>query len=295
MNAQEMKGFFVAAITPFGKDGKFNPGALEQHMQRCIDQGASGFLMGGSSAECFLLRPEERIASFEAAAAFRGKTALMASAAALSTDEAIDYAKAAQRLGFDAIISTPPFYFRYGMPQIAQFFTDLRAAVDLPLFLYNFPGNTGVELDIAHPAMARILTDGTLAGVKQTSLNLSQFERMHAMNPKLAMFGGYDEVYLGVRALGGVGAIGSTFNFTLPLFTRIEQAYAAGDMPAAQALQQRANAIMQALVSAGLFPAIKHILTVQGLDVGTCRRPLHTLTPEQAAMVEKVVLENMPK
>ena len=42
----------------------------------------------------------------------------------------------------------------------------LREAVDLPLFLYNFPGNTGVELDIADDHIRGMLTDGTIAGVK---------------------------------------------------------------------------------------------------------------------------------
>lgn len=140
--------------------------------------------------------------------------------------------------------------------------------MDLPLFLYNFPGNTGVEIDLSHPEIRRMLTDGTIAGVKQTSLNLHQIERLRDLNPGLVIYGGYDEVYLGARILGADGAIGSTFNFTLPLFVQIEDAYARRDIEAAQRLQTRANHIMQALVECSLFPSIKHILNVQGIDAG---------------------------
>lgn len=290
-----MGGFFVAAVTPYDAQGRVNPDALHKLMARTVSQGAAGFLIGGSSAECPLLSREEREACLKAAAAFSGRanTKLIASVAAVSTDEAAAYARLARALGYDAVISTPPYYYKFGMARIADYFRAIKDAAGLPLFLYNFPGNTGVEIDIADPAIAAILTDGTLAGVKQTSLNLYQLERMRAMNPALTLYGGYDEVYLGARILGADGAIGSTFNFTLPLFTRIEAAYAARDIGTAQALQARANNIMQALVSCSLFPSIKHILRVQGVDCGEARAPFPPLTDGQKAYIERVIAENL--
>ena len=79
----------------------------------------------------------------------------------------------------------------------------------------------------------------------------------------------------------------------LPLFNQIEAAYSALDIPKAQALQKRANNIMQALVSCSLFPSIKHILKTQGVDCGGCRKPFPTLTEGQKAYIERVVKENM--
>jgi len=292
---ENMGGFFVAAITPFDESGRFNPDALHALMDRTIDQGAAGFLVGGSSAECPLLSHRERLDGLVAAAnyAHRADTRLMASVAAISTDEAREYARAAEKLKYDAMISTVPYYFKFGMKQIAQYFVELRKAADVPLFLYNFPGNTGVELDLGDDYIKGILTDGTIAGVKQTSLNLYQMERMKNLNDQLVVYGGYDEVYIGARMLGADGAIGSTFNVTLPLFTKLEAAYSAKDYELAQKLQRRANNIMQSFVSCSLFPSIKHILKVQGLDAGECREPFPTLTDEQKAYIEKVFAENI--
>ena len=290
-----MSGFFVAAITPFDEAGKLNVPVLYQLMDKTIDQGAAGFLIGGSSAECPMLSREERLEGLEAAAKYPGreKTKLMASVASISTEEAILYAKRAKELGYDCMISTVPYYYKFGMKAIAEYFTALKNAADVPLFLYNFPGNTGIEIDIDNPYIKGILTDGTIAGIKQTSLNLYQMERIKNLNPELVIYGGFDEVYIGARMLGADGAIGSTFNFTLPLFTRIEAAYQAKDYELAQKLQRQANNIMQALVSCSLFPSIKHILKTQGLDCGGCRRPFPTLSDEQKAYIEKVVAENM--
>lgn len=292
---QDMGGFFVAALTPYDEQGRFHAKALHALMERTIAQGASGFLIGGSSAECPLLTHEEREAGLVAAAQYAGRaqTKLMASVAAISTEEAIAYAKVAKQLHYDAMISTVPYYYKFGMKNIARYMRSLREAVDLPLFLYNFPGNTGVELDIADPDIRAMLTDGTIAGVKQTSLNLHQMERIKNLNPELVVYGGFDEVYIGARILGADGAIGSTFNFTLPLFTKIEAAYAARDIELAQQLQRRANNIMEALVSCSLFPSIKHIMKVQGIDCGICRAPFPELTQEQEAYIEKVVADNL--
>ena len=282
---ENMGGFFVAAVTPFDAQGQFNPAALHKLMDRTIDQGAAGFLIGGSSAECPLLSHRERLDGLMFAAHYEGreKTKLMASVASISTDEAMEYAKAAEALKYDAMISTVPYYYKFGMKQIAEYFVKIRNHADVPLFL----------LDLDNDYIKGILTDGTVAGVKQTSLNLYQMERMKNLNDQLVIYGGFDEVYIGARMLGADGAIGSTFNFTLPIFTKIEAAYSAKDYELAQQLQRRANNIMQALVSCSLFPSIKHMLRVQGLDVGSCRAPFPSLTDEQKAYIEKVVSENM--
>jgi N-acetylneuraminate lyase len=292
---ENMGGFFVAAITPFDSEGKFNPDALHKLMDRTIDQGAAGFLIGGSSAECPLLSHRERLDGLMFAAHYEGreKTKLMASVASISTDEAMEYAKAAEALKYDAMISTVPYYYKFGMKQIAEYFVKIRNHADVPLFLYNFPGNTGIELDIDNEYIKGILTDGTIAGVKQTSLNLYQMERMKNLNDQLVIYGGFDEVYIGARMLGADGAIGSTFNFTLPIFTRIEAAYSRLDIAEAQKLQIQANNIMEALVQNSLFPSIKHILTTQGIACGACKKPFPTLTDAQKAYIEKVVAENM--
>lgn len=50
---------------------------------------------------------------------------------------------------------------------------------------------------------------------------------------------------------------------------------------------------MQACVANSLFPSIKHIMKVQGIDCGECREPFPKLTDAQKAIIEKVVAENL--
>ena len=290
-----MVGFYAASVTPYGKDGKVAPEMLLRLMDRNLDEGAAGFLIGGSSAECALLSRDEKELLLRTAADHprRKEMKLIGACSSVSQAEAVEFAKLCAELHYDAAITTAPYYYKFGMKALAEYLSAIREAADIPLFFYNFPGNTGVEIDIYDPDIRRVLTDGTISGVKHTSLNLSQLERFRDMNPELVLFGGYDEVYLGARILGADGAIGSTFNFTLPLFTKIEAAYAKRDLEEALTLQHRANRIMEALVRAGLFPSIKHMLRVLGTDCGDCRAPFAKLTEAQKASVEKTVAENL--
>ena len=49
------EGLYPATVTPFDRDGAFDSDKLVRLMERNLAEGAAGFLIGGSSAECFLL------------------------------------------------------------------------------------------------------------------------------------------------------------------------------------------------------------------------------------------------
>ena len=50
---------------------------------------------------------------------------------------------------------------------------------------------------------------------------------------------------------------------------------------------------MSVIWNIGLFPAIKYILTKQGIDVGTARKPFIQLTDEEKKIIDKVIAENL--
>ncbi|MDR0730051.1 MAG: dihydrodipicolinate synthase family protein [Treponema sp.] len=288
-----MDGIYSASITPFDGAGKFQAEALILLMERNLAEGASGFFIGGSAGECFLLAEEERIAVFEAASAFRDRTTLIAHIGAISTDEAIRYGLAAKSLGFQHIAATPPFYYGFSPEHIAAYYYDIAGAVGMPVMIYNFPGNTHKPFNLEHPATAELLRSEAVFGVKHTNHDLSQLERIKALAPNLAVMNGFEEGMLGSLALGADGSIGSTFNFMLPHYKKVSDRYKAGKVQEALALQVRANNIMAALNRVGLIPAIKYILETQGIASGAPRRPFAPLSPEQRRYLDGIVGDNL--
>lgn len=288
-----MNGIFVASATPFDNEDKFHPQTLLRLMERNLAEGAAGFFIGGSSAECFLLTESERVAVFETAATLRSRTSLIAHVGAVSTGEAVRYAIAAKQLGFHYVAATPPFYYGFTAAQIARYYRDIAEAAGMPVMIYNFPGNTGKPFNLADPVIRELLRSDTIFGVKHTNLDLYQMERIRSLNPKLVMMNGFDETMVGGLALGADGSIGSTFNIMLPHYKRIYDTCLAGGREEALALQEKANNIMEALCGVGLIPAIKYVLRTQGIDAGAPRRPFMPLALEQERYIDGVLQANL--
>jgi len=287
-----MKGIISASVTPFKADGCFNSSALEALMRRNLSEGASGFFVGGSSAECFLLTEKERIDVFEAACNFVKETSVIAHVGAVGTNEAIRYAKAAKNFGAQYIAATPPFYYGFNGAQIAEYYYDIARAADMPVMVYNFPINTGKSFDLRDPDICKLLKSDAVWGIKNTDYNLFHMERIRNLNPKLVIMNGYDETMVPGLALGADGSIGSTFNVMLPHYLQIYNAYHDGtdkSRETALKLQAKANTIMEAFCSVGLIAAIKYVLSRQGIDAGIPRKPFIPLTLAQEAFINEVL------
>ena len=286
-------GVVPATITPFTPDEKINAPAMLDLMRWNLGQGVDSFFIGGSSAECFLLSPEERRETFQIAAELRDDAYLIAHVGAISTREAEDYARCAVRLGYDAVAATPPFYYGYGSREICSYYHDIAQAAGKPVIIYNFPGNTGKNLDLADPNYIKLLQSGTILGIKHTNQVVYQLERLKHINPELIMMNGFDETMVAGLALGADGSIGSTFNFMYPHYRKIYDSFKAKRLEEALALQIKANNIMSALCDVGLIPAIKYVLTTMGIDAGVPRRPFQPLSGEQMGYIDGVLKANL--
>lgn len=289
----QLGGIYSASITAYDARGQVDGGALQRVMRRNLDEGAAGFFIGGSSGECFLLTEAERVQVFEAAAAFAGKTNLIAHVGAISTAEAVRYARAAMAMGFDFTAATAPFYYGFSPKEICRYYETIAEASGAPVLVYNFPGNTHKEFDLSNPEYVALFRSGAVLGVKQTNYNLFQMERILNLNPELVAFDGYDETMVAGQALGCIGSIGSTFNLMLPHYKKIFTLFDQGDRAGALKLQHKANNCMEAMCRVGLIPAIKYELERQGYPVGDPRAPFTPLTGEQKAWLDGVLDENL--
>lgn len=289
----DYNGIYVASVTPFDAKGAVNKDALVTLMERNQKEGARGFFIGGSSAECFLLSHKERCETFEAAASFRGRTRLIAHVGALSTAEAVEFALEAKKLGYESIAATPPFYYQYSVGDICGYYYDIARASGLPVIVYNFPGNTKREFDLANPEYRKLFTSSAIRGVKHTNQVVYQMERFLELNPELEIYNGFDETMAAGLALGVRSSIGSTFNCMLPHYRKLYETFLSGDFEGATRIQHKANNIMEAMCTVGLIPAIKYILQKQGIDAGEPRAPFHSLNAEQKALIDRTLEKDL--
>lgn len=286
-----MKKLYVASVTPFDQEGKINEAALKMLWERNLSEGADGFFIGGSSGECFLLTRDERVRSFELASQYRDRGDMFAHVGAISTEEAVFYAKEAVKAGIENIAATPPIYFGFSEKEIAGYYHDIAEAAGRSVLYYNIPSSTHKELDVKHPEVQALLRSGAINAIKHTNLNLLEMDRIRNINPEIRCFGGFESCMVAFLAFGCEGFIGSSFNFMLPQFKHLLSLFEEGKLEEARILQTKCNNILDVLLKNGLCANLKYILTSQGIPVGEVRKPFVTLTKERAAQMDEVLSE----
>lgn len=276
---KEFKGVYAALLTPYNEDKSVDYDMLVKHIDWLLDRGIDGFYVTGSSAEAFLLSDEERRKILETVVeANSGRATVISHVGAISTDAAVGYAEFAQEVGADAVSAISPFYYKFSKREITDYYKDIMAATDLPMFVYNFPNFSGFCL--SEDVVEELKEYGNLAGVKYTSSDFFLMERIKTKNPDLVVWNGFDEMLVCGLSMGADGGIGSTYNCMPNLIRKIYDSYMAGDHAQADRWQKQANYVIEAICKYGVFPSVKTILGFEGLDFGGCRKPFSSMTEE---------------
>lgn len=280
---KRLRGIFPALLTPLSDDGtEVNETALRRLVDMLVAAGVHGFFVCGGSGEGILLTPQERRRILEAVVdQTAGRAQIIAHVGAVSTAQAQELARhAAQVDGVDAIAAIPPIYFKVDAAALHDHYRMIaEAAGEMPLWVYNIPSSTGVE--ITAPVMSNLLSIPTVSGIKYSSYNLFDMKRILELRGDLTVHSGFDEVCVAGLSMGAHGAIGSTYNVLPTTFVKLFNAAASGDWPLAQSIQTQANHVIEALISVPLIAGMKAILTSWGIDCGGPRRPQRPLTAEE--------------
>lgn len=284
-------GIFPALLTPFTPQDAIDHSALAALVRMNLQKGVSGFYVGGSTAEAFLLSEQERRSVLETVVGeTAGACTVIAHVGSISTKEAVSLARHAQQAGADAISAIPPFYYNFSAAEIRSYFLALADAVTIPVILYCFPANSGVSFSVAD--YDGFLKDGRFLGVKFTSNDFYTMERIRYMHPDAVVYNGYDQMLLPGFAAGATGGIGSTYNIMAEKYMEILRLHREGKPEEARAVQQQANNVLTVLKRAGVIPSLKAALSMMGLPFGECRKPFGTLTQEDRQLVRQALAEN---
>lgn len=274
---------YSALITPMHESGKLNLPALKALIRHEITHGVEGFYCCGSSGEGLLLDTSERMAIVDTLAQEVGsQVPFIVHTGSLSTNEAITLSQHAQHSGAQAVSLIPPIYYHYSEEEVQHYYEDVANAVELGVIVYNIPQFTGISFSKKNPLMH----NPKIVGIKHTSINLYELERLSQAFPEKTLYNGFDEIWLCSMVAGATATIGTTVNVCPKLFTEIRKAFLAGDLPKAQALQHTVNDFIEALVEQGIFSATKYCMELQGLEIGPCKKPFDRLTVEKKKLVK---------
>ena len=264
---EELTGVLPALVTPLHRDGSADESGIKRLVEHVITGGVHGLLALGSTGEGAALGERTRwqvLKSVIEAAA--GRVPVICGVAQPHLEAARAEVAAAARLGANAVLVTPPFYYPTDQATVRAFYRRLAADSKLPLLLYNIPQFTKV---VAEPStVADLATEGSIAGIKDSSRDFEYFENVRLATRSLEqfrMFTGSDTMLLASMAMGGAGTICGAANVAPAWVVRVFDDFRRGDWSSARADQEALIELVNVL-RAGVFPAsIKAALHLQGI------------------------------
>ncbi len=264
---EDLTGVLPALATPLHRDGSADEAGIQRLVEHTIAGGVHGLLPLGSTGEGASLGEKTRWQVLrcvvEAAA---GRVPVICGVAQPHLESARAEVAAASRLGANAALVAPPFYYPTDQATVLAFYRRLAAESKIPLLLYNIPQFTKV---LSEPAtVATLAREGTIAGIKDSSRDFEYFETVCVATrdvPGFRIFTGSDSMLLASLAMGGAGTICGAANVAPSWVVRIYEDFSDGDLDAARGHQDDLIRLVMAL-RAGFFPAaIKAAVHLQGI------------------------------
>jgi 4-hydroxy-tetrahydrodipicolinate synthase len=293
----EWKGCGTALVTPFDEKGRIDFRVLAKLVDWQISQGIDFLVPCGTTGESATLSGDERKAVTAAVVkAAAGRVPIVAGAGGNHTAKAVFWARDAEEVGADGILSVSPMYNKPSPDGLVRHFEAIAEASDLPIVAYNVPTRTGTDMDVE--TILRIAEIPHVAALKEASPNFGKIARLMAAIPEdFVVFSGEDSTALALIALGGRGLISVASNEIPSEMSALCAAALSNEWDEARRLQRKYLPLMEMNFWESSPGPAKAALAAMGRCGDTVRLPLVTVRDETRRRIEKLLngLKLVPK
>ncbi len=235
MTKTAVSGVYAAAITPLKPDFAPDLEAIPSFLDFLAGRGCHGALLLGTTGEGPSFSPEERLGIWRAALQVRKQHpefGLFAGTGTPSLTETIDLTKLAFDLGFDAVVTLPPYYFRSatddGLFKWFQQVIQKAVPADGHLLGYHFPGVAGIGFSLDLLARLKDAFPRQFAGIKDSSHDAGFAQALgKRFGSDLMVFSGTDSEFSVALQNHAAGCITAPANLLSPDLRLVYDAFAA--------------------------------------------------------------------
>lgn len=282
------KGSITALVTPF-RDGAIDWKAFEAFVEWQVKEGSHGLVPVGTTGESPTLSHDEHKRVVEACVRVAaGRVPVIAGAGSNNTAEAIDLAQFAEKAGANALLVVTPYYNKPNQEGLYRHFKAINDAVGLPIFIYNIPGRSVIDMSV--DTMARLNELRNIVGVKDATAKVERVSaQRQAMGPGFIQLSGEDGTALAFMAHGGHGCISVTANVAPRLCAEFQDACLAGDFAKALTIQDKLYPLHHALFIEPNPQGAKYALSLIGKMQNELRLPLVPVAPSTEVALRKAL------
>lgn len=228
-----LRGVVPPLVTPLRARDALDVPGLERLIEYVLAGGVHGLFILGTSGEApnlsYRLRRDliDRVCR-----QVRRRVPVLVGITDTAFVEAVHLARHAADAGAQAVVTSAPYYFPAGQPELIEYVEHLLGELPLPLVLYNLPQMTKVVFE--PETVRRLLQLDRIIGIKDSSGDLAYFEQVVAVaraRPDWTLLIGPDDLLVEAVRRGAHGGVSGTSNvwpeLIVKLFTAAERGNAA--------------------------------------------------------------------
>ncbi|HET7221357.1 MAG TPA: 4-hydroxy-tetrahydrodipicolinate synthase [Vicinamibacterales bacterium] len=288
-------GCGTALVTPFTRDGAVDEAAVRRLARRQIDAGIHFLVPCGTTGESPTLTEDERVRVVELIVEeAAGQVPVLAGAGGYDTKEVIHSALRMKRAGAKGILSVTPYYNKPTPEGLFQHYSAIAGEVGLPVIVYNVPGRTGCNVDVA--TLVRLAGVPNIVGVKEASGNIGQMVEICGAVPRdFLVLSGDDALTLPLMAVGGHGIISVAGNEVPGEMSTMVECAERNDFAAARRIHAQLLPLMLVnFIESNPIP-VKSAMAAMGLLEEIYRLPMVPPRDASRAKIRQVVESLKPE
>ena len=289
----DLGGTFLPVTTPFDPvTGDLDVVAFRANLRHWFESPIRGVLIAGSTGESVLLDEGERVALLEAARDVVPEDRLViAGTGSEATRHTIHLTRQAADAGADAVLVSPPAYFKGAMtPEVlVRHYKAVADAAPVPVLVYQVPLRLST-LDLPTGLIGELSRHPNIVGIKDSRGRLDLVgELVQATADDFQVMVGSGAVLYGALETGAVGGIVAVGLLAPAAAAEISVAFAAGRTGDAGRVQERIAPVHQQIVGGMGVPGVKAGLDLLGLHGGVPRPPLAPLPEARRDELRRVL------
>ncbi len=271
----KFKGLGVALITPFKDDQSVDFDRLAQIVDDMANNGVDYLLALGTTSEYMTLTPPEKDDVLRCILDANAKRLpVMVGLGGPNTAFMIRKLEHLSNFDCDAILTVTPYYNKPSQAGLVAHYKTFAQATDMPIFLYNVPGRTSCNLEVA--TTLRIVSEcSNIVGIKEASGNMRQILQLIAHKPEgFAVLSGDDLLAMPLIAAGADGLVSVMANAFPKEVAELVHTTSTGNLVRARQLNNLLSDLTVACFKEGSPSGIKAIMSEDGKINQVLRLPL---------------------
>jgi 4-hydroxy-tetrahydrodipicolinate synthase len=287
MNLREqLKGTGVALITPFNGNKSVDFDALEKLIDFIISNGVEYIVTLGTTGETPTLDKQEKLDIINFTCdKINNRVPVVVGIGGNDTKEVINNVQTYPLEKAVAVLSACPYYNKPSQEGIFQHYKHIADASPKPVILYNVPGRTGRNMEVATTIRLANEVDN-IAGIKEAGNSISQCMQILRDRPEgFLVVSGDDDLVLPELACGIDGVISVAANCFPKEFSDMVRAGLKHDFTIAKKLNDPLLEAYYLLFTENNPAGVKAFLNELGLIQNELRLPV---TPLSGPLHQKV-------